>query len=73
LYLVITRALARMPPIAESETPFPNSVTHHPKAVLAGGWWLGWLTEAIEPHRMSAEFQQLPEESIGFLDVLQYD
>ena len=31
LYLVITRALARMTPGAES------SVTHHPKVVLAGG------------------------------------
>ena len=41
LYLVITRALARMTPGAESETPFLDSVTHHPKVVLAGGWWLG--------------------------------
>jgi len=41
LYLVITRALARMTPSTESETPFPDSVTHNPKAVLAGGWWLG--------------------------------
>jgi hypothetical protein len=40
LYLVITRTQARMTPGAESETPFPDSVTHHPKAVLAGGWWL---------------------------------
>ena len=37
LYLVITRALARMMPSTESETPFPDSVTHNPKAVLAGG------------------------------------
>ena len=29
-----------MTPGAESETPFPDLVTHHPKAVLAGGWWL---------------------------------
>jgi len=27
--------------VAESETLFPDSVTHHPKVVLAGGWWLG--------------------------------
>jgi len=26
---------------AESKTPFPDLVTHHPKAVLVGGWWLG--------------------------------
>jgi len=32
---------ARMMPGAESETQFPDLVTHHPKAVLAGGWWLG--------------------------------
>jgi len=30
-----------MMPGAESETPFPDLVTHHPKEVLAGGWWLG--------------------------------
>ena len=39
LYLVITRTQARMLPVAESKTLFPDSVTHHPKAVLvvAGG------------------------------------
>jgi len=42
-----------MMPGAESETPFLDLVTHHPKAVLAGGWWLGGLTEATEPHRKS--------------------
>ena len=26
-----------MMPSAESETPFPDSVTHHPKAVLVAG------------------------------------
>jgi hypothetical protein len=26
-----------MLPVAESETLFPDSVTHHPKVVLAGG------------------------------------
>src|SRR6266436_1311735 len=40
LYLVITRALARVMPGAEPKTPFPDSVTHHPKAVLVTGWWL---------------------------------
>jgi len=37
LYLIITRTQARMLPVAESKTLFPDSVTHHPKAVLAGG------------------------------------
>jgi hypothetical protein len=37
LYLIITRTHTRMTPGAESETPFPDLVTHHPKAVLAGG------------------------------------
>ena len=41
LYLVITRTQARMTLGAESETLFPDLVTHHPKVVLAGGWWLG--------------------------------
>ena len=36
-YLVITRTRARMLPVAESETLFPDSVTHLPKVVLAGG------------------------------------
>jgi len=37
-----------MTPGAESKTPFPDLVNHHPKAVLAGGWWLGCLTEATD-------------------------
>jgi hypothetical protein len=37
LYLVITKTQARILPVAESETLFPDSVTHLPKAVLAGG------------------------------------
>ena len=37
LYLVITRTQARMSPVAESKTLFPDSVTHHPKAVLVAG------------------------------------
>jgi len=30
-----------MMPGAEFKTPFPDSLIHHPKAKLAGGWWLG--------------------------------
>jgi len=37
LYLVITKTQARMMPGAESKTPFPDLVTHHPKVVLASG------------------------------------
>ena len=36
-YLVIMRTQARIMPVAESETLFPDLVTHHPKVVLAGG------------------------------------
>ena len=38
--LVITKTQARILPVAESETLFPDSATHLPEAVLAGGWWL---------------------------------
>jgi len=36
-YLVIQRTQARILSVAESETQFLDSVTHLPKAVLAGG------------------------------------
>jgi len=36
-----------MTPSAESKTPFPDSVTHHPKAVLAGG-----SVDSLRPHNL---------------------
>jgi hypothetical protein len=37
-----------MTPGAESESPFLDSVTHHPKAVLAGG-----LVDSLRPQNLT--------------------
>jgi hypothetical protein len=63
LYLVITRTQARMSPVAESETLFPDSVTHHPKVVLVGGWLTHQshrtsqnLSKTVSPRTLKADW-----------------
>jgi len=60
-----------MMPGAESETPFPDSVTHHPKAVLAGG-----LVDSPRPQNLTEclknRIPEDPEESLRFWNVCQH-
>jgi len=57
-----------MTPGAESKTPFPDSVTHHPKAVLAGG-----LVDSPRPQNLTEHLKngipEDPEESPRFGNV----
>ena len=57
-----------MTPGTESETPFPDSVTHHPKAVLAGG-----SVDSPRPQNLTERLKNRipkdPEESPRFGNV----